>query len=92
MKNETMKKFKEEIWDVYISPSGFTEYLSDIIATKDVLVLGLGTAFLIGFVYMFVLRFFAGPIIYCSIILIISGTSYGGWMLYQRSLDMPDSD
>lgn len=41
---------------------------------------------------MFVLRFFGGPIIFFSIIGIIGGTAYGGWMLYQYSLTIPEGD
>jgi hypothetical protein len=41
-----------------------------------------GSAFLLGFVYMVVLRFFGGPLIWTSIILIIGGTGYGGYMLW----------
>lgn len=62
-----------------------TEYFSDIMATTEVLQIGLILAFIIGFVYMFILRFFAGPIVYLSIVGIISGITYGGYMLYDHS-------
>jgi len=61
-------------------------------ATKTVLAYSLATAFVIGFVYMIVLRLFGGPIIYLSIVGLIASTGSGGWMLYQTSLGMPETN
>ena len=61
-------------------------------ATKEPLLWGLLSGFLIGFVYMIVLRLCGGPIIYASIVAMILGTAYGGWMLYQTSEAMPTTD
>jgi hypothetical protein len=60
-------------------------YLSDIMAVKDVLMYSLGSGFLIGFVYMIVLRCCGGPIIYLSILATIGASGYGAFMLYQIS-------
>lgn len=57
-------------------------YLNDILATKQVLFISLGTAFLVGFVYMIVLRFFGGPIIYLSLLALILSTAGGGYMIF----------
>lgn len=61
-------------------------------ATWKVIAGSVGTAFLLGFVYMIVLRFFGGPLIWSSIILIIGGTAYGGYMLFQYAGNMPEED
>ena len=61
-------------------------------ATRYILLGGLGSAFLIGFLYMIVLRFIGGPIIYCSILGLILANAYGGYMLYEMSLALPEVD
>ena len=67
-------------------------YIADIQAAQEVLLITLGTAFLCGFVYMIFLRLCGGPIIYISILGMIAGTGYGGWMLYQTSMAMDPTD
>jgi hypothetical protein len=52
------------------------------VAAKEVLLYALLTAFLIGFIYLLVLRVLGGPIIYISIVAIIGGCAYGGYMLF----------
>lgn len=72
--------------------SGFDQYMSDIIACTEPLLFSLGTAFLIGFVYMIVLRLCGGPIIYCSILAMIGGTGYGAYMMYDISEKMDPTE
>uniref|UniRef100_A0A7S3ISV9 Choline transporter-like protein n=1 Tax=Strombidium inclinatum TaxID=197538 RepID=A0A7S3ISV9_9SPIT len=84
-------EFKAQ-FDEYIGGSGIQTYISDIVACKDPLLISFGTAFLLGFIYMIVLRIAGGPIIYLSIVGLILGTAYGGYMLYETSLDMPVED
>jgi hypothetical protein len=66
-------------------------YVNDIIATKDVLLIALGTAFVVGFIYMIVLRLAGGPIIYLSILAIILSSAGGGFMLFTKSQEMKTS-
>lgn len=47
---------------------------------------------MLGFVYMIVLRLCGGPIIYVSILGILLGTAYGGWMLYETGTAMGDTE
>jgi xanthosine utilization system XapX-like protein len=63
-------------------------YLADIIAVKDLLLISLGTGFLIGFVYMIFLRLCGGPIIYITILLTIVSSGAGSFMLYDMSQQM----
>ena len=63
-------------------------YIGDVAATADVLLISLASAFLIGFVYMIVLRLCGGPIIYLSIVAMILGTAFGGYMLFDTSTTM----
>jgi len=82
----------QEQFDTYIGGSGVTDIFSDIIACKEPLLASLGTAFLVGFLYMIVLRLCGGPIIYLSILAMILGSAYGGYMLYNDSEAMPETD
>lgn len=84
MKDGAVKQFKEE-FNKYFGGSGITQYLADIVAAKEVLIITLFTAFFIGFLYMLVLRLFGGPMIYLSILAMIVGTTIGGYMLYERN-------
>lgn len=52
----------------------------------------LGSAFLLGFIYMIVLRFLGKPLIFFSLFAIIVGTAYGGWMLFQIGTAMADTE
>jgi hypothetical protein len=54
--------------------------------------MSLGTAFFIGFVFLLVLRCFGGPMIWASIILLILGTGYGGYMLFDISKGLSKTD
>jgi hypothetical protein len=51
-------------------------------AAKWILLGSIATAFILGFVLMVLLRFLAKPIIIVSLIILISGTGYCGWLLY----------
>ena len=86
-----VKEFKKE-FDKYIGASGIQTHISDIMATSEPLLIAFGTAFLIGFIYMILLRLVGGLIIYSSILLMILGTAYGGYMLFETSNGMPDED
>ena len=67
-------------------------YINDIIATKNVLLIALATAFLVGFVYMIVLRIAGGPIIYLSLLALILSSAGGGFMLFQTAQAMLDPE
>jgi hypothetical protein len=58
------------------------------LAAKWILLGSIGTAFILGFVLMVLLRFLAKPIIIASLIILISGTGVSGWLLYQYSTTM----
>jgi len=72
-------------FDKAMGGASIATYVGDIMAAREVLLYTLGTAFLIGFVYLVVLRILGGPIIYISIVAIIGGMAYGGWMLYAEA-------
>jgi hypothetical protein len=66
-----------------LNESGVTDYVNDTLATWQVLLIGLATAFLLGFVYLVLLRFIVAPVVWGSIILTACSMAYGGFMLYQ---------
>lgn len=91
METEVVAQFKAE-FDKYFGGLNLAGYLADIVAAREVLYWALLTAFLIGFVYLVVLRLCGGPIVYATIVAMIIGTAYGGFMLYQTSMAMTDTE
>ena len=91
LKDQAMAQFQNE-FNKFFGGAGLARYLADIMAAKEVLQLTLLTGFLIGFVYMIVLRLCGGPIIYLSILGMIAGTALGAYMLYEKSLGMADTE
>ena len=81
LQEEVVKTFKAE-FDKYFLDTGFAQYFSDIAATSGLLSWTLLTAFLIGFVYLIVLRLCGGPMVWISIVALILGNAYGGYMLF----------
>jgi hypothetical protein len=73
--------FKDE-YDRYLGDTGALDVFNDIVAVWDLVAASVGAAFVLGFVFMIVLRFFGGPLIWTSIFLTIGGTAYGGYMLF----------
>jgi hypothetical protein len=77
-----LKAFQSE-FDKYMGgDTPLMEYIGDIVAAKNLLLWSLLTGFLIGFIYMIVLRLCGGPIIYFSILGMILTTGYGAFMLW----------
>ena len=72
----------------FMSNSGADAYISDIMATRDLLAWTILTAFLVGFIYLIVLKFLGGIIIWCTIVGIILGIIFGGYMLFTTSENM----
>ena len=86
---EAIKKFQAQ-FDKYLGgdDNPVMGYLADIISCQTLLLWSLLTGFLIGFIYMLVLRLCGGPIIYFSILGMIASTGYGAFMLWQTSETM----
>ena len=68
-----------------MSSSGADKHIADIMATRDLLAWALLSSFLIGFIYLIVLRFVGGCVIWATIVGIILGTALGGYMLWDTS-------
>ena len=54
-------------------------------AVRDLLAYTVGSAFIIGFIYLILLKAIGGIIIYASIVGIILSTIAGGYMLFDIS-------
>lgn len=66
----------------YMSQSGVDAYIADVMAVRDLLGYTIISAFLIGFIYLILLRMIGSIIIYSSIVAILLGTTGGGYMLF----------
>lgn len=84
-----IEEFQGE-FNKYFGNSGFMVYVEDIMQCKDLLLYSFGTAFIVGFCYMIVLRIAGGPIIYLSILALILSTAYGGYLAWMYALAMPE--
>lgn len=56
------------------------------------LCIGLGTAFLLGFVYLVLLRFIVAPLTWISIFLTAAAMGYGGYELFKIGGSLPEND
>lgn len=72
----------------YMSQSGADAYIADVMAVRDLLAWTILSAFVIGFIYLILLRMIGSIIIYASIVAIILGTLAGGYMLFDTSNKM----
>ena len=52
--------------------------------------IGLGSAFVIGFIFLFLLRWIVAPIVWTSIFLTVGLMGYGGFMLYDIGTKLPE--
>jgi hypothetical protein len=78
----TFYAYFEEYFDV----SKITGYVSDIFAVWYVLVISVGVAFILGFIYMILLRFCASLMIFVSLVGILLALGGGGaWLYFMKS-------
>lgn len=75
-----------------LNESGVTDYITDTIATWHVLLIGLGSAFFLGFVYLILLRWIVGPIVWISIFLTLAALGGSGYLLFDMGKTKPESD
>lgn len=75
-----------------LTQSGVTDYVEDTIATWHVLLIGLGSAFLLGFVYLILLRWIAAPVVWCSIALTLAAMGGAGYVVWTMGEEKPESD
>jgi hypothetical protein len=81
-----------QLFQSYFGGASVASYVADIASTAHILAYTLGTAFLVGFVYMIVLRLCGGPIIYLSILFMILSTALGGYLLLEQARAMDAKD
>lgn len=88
---DSVKAFEKEVLS-QLTESGVTDYIADTVAAKDVLLIGLGTAFVIGFIYLILLRWIVGPIVWISIFLTIASLGAGGYFCFEKGNALPETD
>jgi hypothetical protein len=80
---DSIIKFEKEVLSK-LTESGVTDAITDTVATWKVLMIGLGTAFVLGFVYLILLRWIVGPMVWLSIFLTIAALGAGGFFCYDK--------
>lgn len=81
LKNASIAEFYA-LFEKYFDVSKITGYVSDIFAVWYVLLISVGVAFALGFVYMVLLRFCASLMIFFSLVGILLALGGGGVWLY----------
>ena len=75
----------EETAKQFMSSSNAEAYISDIMSCRDLLEYTILTGLLMGATYLVLLRYIGGPIIYLSIICILSTFGSAGYTLWDIS-------
>jgi choline transporter-like protein 2/4/5 len=73
--------------DTIFNSDMLEQWISDIRETWEVLVCSFGIAFLLGLVYMLLLRYCSGVLTWGAILAFIGGTAVLGWLFYQKAED-----
>lgn len=79
---KVLMEFVNQFNSIFGGNFNIQKSISDIMAVRNVLFIGIATSFVLGFVYMILLRLCGGPIVYLSILLLIAASGVGGYMLY----------
>eukprot|EP01083_Nonionella_stella_P011441 32521_1 len=69
-----------------------TSYVKDIIKAKWIILISIGIALAIAFVYIFLMKTFIAPLVYCSIICIIAALGAISYLLLQHSETFENDD
>jgi len=73
--------------DTVFNSDMLEQWISDIRQTWQVLVASFGVAFLLGLVYMVLLKYCSGVLTWTAILAFIGGTAILGWQFYQKAED-----
>lgn len=81
LKNATVNTFKESFYNKY-NIDKYSDYISDLINVWYVMAICFGAAFIIGIIYLLILRCCAGLIIWSTILAILVIIGGGGYWCY----------
>jgi len=86
-----VKTFNDNFYEKY-NIDKLTDYISDLVSVWYVMVICIGAAFVIGMIYLLILRCFAGMIIWFSIFAILVMMGGGGYWCYTTKDKYDPSD
>lgn len=69
-----------------------SQWVTDLIAVWWITLAAAGISFVLGFIYMFLLKWLAKPIVYISIVLIFVLLLLGAYLCYSKAKSMEDED
>jgi hypothetical protein len=81
LKEAAVSAFKDNFYEKF-NIDKFSDYVSDLINTWQVMVISIGTAFIIGIIYLVILRCCAGVIVWFTIFGILGALGGGGYWVY----------
>lgn len=91
LQNTAVKTFKENFYDKY-NIDKFTDYIGDLVSVWYVMAICFGIAFVLGMLYLLILRCCAGVIIWFSIIAILGVIGGGGYWCYHTKNNYDETD
>jgi hypothetical protein len=85
LQNKTIAAFKDNFYTQF-HVDKFTDYITDLVNVWYVMVICVGVAFVLGFVYMVILKCCAGIIMFLSIVAIFAIIAGGGvWCYFTKN-------
>jgi len=70
----------------------FQKWITDIKSTWQVIAVSVGVAFIIGLVYMILMKYCSGVLTWIAILAFIVGTAILGWRFYQTAKDLQNQN
>lgn len=91
MKDAAIKTFKDNFYEKY-NVDKFTDYVMDLVNAWQVMLISLGTAFILGLIYLLILRCCAGVLIWTTILGVLAVLGGGGYWVYTLKDKYDESD
>lgn len=91
LEDAALKRFNDDFYEKY-NIDKLSDYITDLINAWEVMLICLGAAFILGMLYLVILRCCAGVLIWTTIFAIIAITGGGGYWLYTHKDTYEESD
>lgn len=91
LKDQAIKTFKDNFYDKY-NADKLSDYITDLINAWQVMLICIGAAFILGFIYLLLVRCFAGAIVWLTIISIFVILAGGGYWVYHLRNNYDEAD
>lgn len=91
LEDKALKEFKDRYYNQFHADT-FSDYISDFISVWYVLAISVGVAFVLGFIYLVILKLCAGFLLFLSMVLILIIIAGGGYWAYHTKEEYDETD